>query len=317
MRNLYTSRRRKNPARFIILILLLSAVIFLFYNKFIKSVSQNSKSLNNPAISSENLKPESLQKSAPNTLGAAVENALSGTQGTYGVFIKNLKTNETYQINGHKVFEAGSLYKLWIMGEAMNQIESGDLDENEQLSEDIGVLNQKFRISDDLAELTDGTIDLTVASALNQMITISHNYAALLLTEKLKLSSVAGYLKKNDLNESIVGTNGESPTTTPADIGLFFEKLYKVQLANPEYTQKMIDLLKKQTINDKLPIGLPEGISIAHKTGEIEYFTHDAGIVFSNSGDYIIAVLSQSDYPPGAEERISMISKAVYDYFEK
>lgn len=317
MKNLYLAKKSKRSGWLIIAILLLGALIFLFSNQIIKTSSINFKGLNNPGLSSENLKPENPAKSAPNTLGAAVENALSGTQGTYGVFVKNLKTGETYQINGNRIFEAGSLYKLWIMGETIKQIESGNLDENEELSGEAGDLNQKFGISDDLAELSDGTINLSVASALSQMITISHNYASLLLTEKIKLSSVASYLKENGFNDSVVGTNGESPTTTPTDIALFFEKLYKGQLANPEYTKKMIDLLKNQTLNGKLPKGLPDGISIAHKTGEIDYFTHDAGIVFTTKGDYIIVVLSKSDYPPGSEERISMISKAVYDYFEK
>ncbi len=72
---------------------------------------------------------------------------------------------------------------------------------------------------------------------LNQMITISHNYAALLLTEKVKLSTVAKFLQTNGFKESNVGTNGEAPVTTPSDIALFLEKLYKGQLANPTYTR--------------------------------------------------------------------------------
>ena len=56
-------------------------------------------------------------------------------------------------------------------------------------------------------------------------------------------------------------------------------------------------------------------ISIAHKTGEIGYFTHDAGIVFSNKGDYIIVVLTESDFPLATEEQIADISKSVNEYF--
>ena len=79
----------------------------------------------------------------------------------------------------------------------------------------------------------------------------------------------------------------------------------------------MLDLLKKQKLNNKLPANLPEGVEIAHKTGEIGYFTHDAGIVYTSKGDYIIVVLSQSDMPSAAEDRIASISKNVYDYFQK
>ena len=34
-----------------------------------------------------------------------------------------------------------------------------------------------------------------------------------------------------------------------------------------------------------------------------------------SNGEYIIVVLSKSAYPPGAEERIAEISRAVYEYF--
>ena len=77
----------------------------------------------------------------------------------------------------------------------------------------------------------------------------------------------------------------------------------------------MIGLLKMQKLNEKLPKYLPNGTVVAHKTGEIDFLTHDAGIIYTKNGDYIIAIFSESDYPPGAKERIAQISKAVYNYF--
>jgi hypothetical protein len=42
---------------------------------------------------------------------------------------------------------------------------------------------------------------------------------------------------------------------------------------------------------------------------------HDAGIVFSQAGDYIIVLLSDSDNPSGAMEKEALVSKATYEYF--
>lgn len=283
-------KRRKFKLRWVIYLL---AAIFVIF--FILRVKQ-------PANSPK-----------PN-LKTVVEKALTNSKGTYALAIKNLKTGESFYLNKHKVFEAGSLYKIWIMAEAFQQIAEGTLKEDQLLSEDVAILHEKFNISSQSAELRKGQVTLTVKEALTQMITISHNYAALLLTEKVKISAVKTFLERNNFKESSVG---EPPTTTVADMALFFEKLYKGELGNPQSTQEMIDLLKKQTINDKLPKYLPKEVSIAHKTAEIGYFTHDAGIVFTPKGDFIIVILSESDYPPGAEERIAQISQAVYEYFEK
>src|SRR3989344_3971334 len=245
-----------------------------------------------------------------------IQDSLKGTKGTYGVIIKNLKTGEFYVINEHTVFEPGSLYKIWIMTVAIDQIRNGKLKGEEELSEDIKVLNDKFKISSESAELTEGTVTFAVNQALEQMITISHNYAALILTEKIRLSNVKTFLQKEGFSESTVGVDGSSPTSTPSDIALFFEKLYKGKLANPQDSDKMLDLLKRQKLNDKLPKYLPSEAVVAHKTGEIDFFTHDAGIVYGPKSDYIIVVLSKSDLPAAAEERIADISKKVYDYFE-
>ncbi len=250
-----------------------------------------------------------------NSLKSVVDNALEGTTGTYGIVIKNLKTGETYSANEHKVFDTGSLYKLWVMATVYKQIENGQLQEDQMLSEDVATLNQKFNISSESAERTEGTVTFTVRDALTQMITTSDNYAALLLSEKVRLSSVAAFLKKHNFGESAVGTTGGSPTATPSDVALFFEKLYNGKLANEHYTDEMMNVLKTQQLNNGIPKYLPDKSKVANKTGEIDAFKHDAAIIFTDNGDYIIVVMSETDAPLAAQERIALVSKGVFDYF--
>ncbi|MDZ4228546.1 MAG: serine hydrolase [Candidatus Levybacteria bacterium] len=247
-------------------------------------------------------------------LHKTISNSLSGAKGKYSVAVEDLKNGKKESLYGDKVFAVGSLYKLWVMAEAHRQIQEGLLSKDEVLSEEVSVLNKDFNIDPESAELTKGVITLTVRDALKQMITISHNYAALLLTKKIKLSNVANFLEINGFKNSHVGN---VPTSTADNIATFFEKLYKGELANAQYTNEMLALLKAQSLNNKLPKYLPKGTVIAHKTGEIDYLSHDAGIVYAKNRDYVIVVLSESDYPPGAEERISQISKSVFDYFTK
>jgi len=247
-----------------------------------------------------------------NGLEKAVLDSLKGSKGTYAVAIKNLNTGESYYLNEHKKFEAASLYKNWIMATVFGQIETGKISRDEILKKDIAKLNEEFEIATESAEMTEGEIEVSVIQALIGMITISHNYDALILTDRVRLSSVRSFLAESGLNESSVGS---PPLITAYDASLFFEKLYKQELASPESTKEMIDFLKKQTLNNKIPKFLPEDLVIAHKTGELGSFTHDAGIVYTPKGNYIIAILSESNYPSGAEENISKISKVVYDYF--
>lgn len=249
-------------------------------------------------------------------LDDVVHKQLEGTKGEYSVAIKNLKTGESYCFKCEKVYVAASLYKLWVMAEAFRQIEKGELKEDEILSSTISDLNQTFQISSESAELTTGEISLSVRLALKQMITISHNYAALLLAERVKHSKISDFLEDYGFNKSSLGEGEEGPVTTASDTLIFFEKLYKGELATPNNTQKILDLLKAQQLNEKLPKYLPKEVPVAHKTGEIGYYSHDAGIVFSPKSDYIIVVLSKTQIPAAANTRIANISKAVYAYFK-
>jgi beta-lactamase class A len=250
-----------------------------------------------------------------NPLRDVVTSAMDGTTGTYGIAIKNLKTHESYYSNGNMVFDTGSLYKLWVMAIVYKQIQNGQLTEDQILRQDIPTLNQEFGIDPSYAELSEGTITLTVHDALYQMITISHNYSAMLLTEKVGLSSLATFLTEYGFTQSKVGINGDNPTSTASDIALFFEKLYNGDFANEQYTKEMIDMLKDQQLSGGIPKYLPTQTEVANKTGDIDFFKHDGGIVFTNKGDYILVVLSQSDSPPDAQERIAILSKAIFYYF--
>jgi beta-lactamase class A len=317
-------RRRKNQLTFWIVVLLLFLAIAGYIFVIDQNRSKSQTELIAPVVLAEVLSAQekspdetaqSLAKIDNSNLQKIVADDLAGTSGTYAVVVKNMKTGEHYELNGEHVFESGSLYKLWIMATVYQAEEKGNLDDNQELSESVENLNQKFQIDPSVAEMTDGVIDYTVHDALYKMITISDNYTALLLTSKIRLSTVASYLVSQNFDESSVGVNGDAPTTTASDIENFFEQLYKGTLASPDYNQKMLDLLKQQKLNGKIPKELPDNLAIAHKTGELDTFSHDAGIIYSPKGDYILILMSDSDNPPAAEDRISAISKDIYAYF--
>lgn len=251
------------------------------------------------------------------SLSEVVEKSLGEAKGDYGIVIKNLKTEESYALNSRKVFQPASLYKLWVMATVYEEVKDGNLKENDILSSTIPELNAEFELSPEEAELTTGAIERTVKDALFQMITISHNYSALLLSNEIGNSRVSSVMLNLGLSDSRMGTSTLPPQTTASDIALFFDLLYKGEIVDKTYSQKMIDILLKQELNDRIPKLLPKGTKVAHKTGELFFFKHDAGIVFSEEGDYIFVALSETKSPAKAAEKIANLSKAVYEYFQR
>jgi len=248
------------------------------------------------------------------SLGQAVDEALSGTSGTYAVFIKDLQTGRTYTKNERESFEAASLYKLWVMVETYRQIAEGKLTEETGMKNSVEALNKIFDIASESAELKEGEISLTVKQALEKMITVSDNYAAYLLMTKIRTSNVKLFLESNNFFNSSIGSE---PKTTASDMALFFEKLYRNELGTRENTEKMLDLLARQQLNDRIPKYLPKNIRVMHKTGELGGVKHDVGIVAGPSGDYIIVLMSDSNNPQAAAERLAKVSESVYNYMSK
>lgn len=199
------------------------------------------------------------------------------------------------------------------MGATFEKISKGELSEKEVLKETIEDLNKKFDIASEEAELTEGEVEKTVKEAMEKMIIISDNYSALLLASRIGNLSLSTFLNKYDFTNSSIGS---PPKSTAKDISGFFEKLYLGKLVSKKDSLQMIEILKRQTLNDRIPKYLPENISVAHKTGELDTVKHDAGIVFAKNGDYIIVVLSSSNNPIQTAERIARFSEAVYKYFE-
>lgn len=310
MYNRLAKRRRQLKRNYSGLIILLTLIVSLVY--IVKNVSGSK----NTKVTAVNIAitptPTSIQTSS--LIGKIIQEELKDTKGSYGVVVKNLKTGEVFSQNEHLQFESGSLYKLWLMGLIFEKIKNKDLGEDDILEEEVSVLNKEFGIDPENAEKTEGTVSYSIYDLTSRMITISDNYAALLLTKTVKRSAISDYIKRQGFRETKVGTNEIPPVTTPSDVALFFEKLYNFKLTTREYSHKMLTLLKQQRLNDKIPKLLPEGTEIAHKTGELDYYTHDGGIVYSPKGDFIIVILTKSDFPAVANERISSISKAVFDY---
>lgn len=271
--------------------------------------------------------PSVLSASAPiqkvSMLPKIVNDNFSEYGDDYAVVVKNLKTGEEFKFNENKKFNSASLYKLWVMAVTFQKIKDETLKEDQVLSGDLGKFDNALSTASPTPTPEGSTepqiteepkiISMTVKDAIEKMIVVSDNYAALLLASKNGTFSVTNFLKSYGFMNS---NFKQPPQTTADDIALYFEKLYKGEIVDKEYSSIMMDTLKRQTINDRIPADLPEDIVVAHKTGELFGAKHDAGIVFTEKGDYIIVVLSDTKDVKEAIEKTSNFSKEIFDYFE-
>lgn len=299
-------RKKKRLKTLFFFIIVLTFIVFSVYK--ISSLGKTTSILSPLAESIE-----IISETMKNPIQKIAEKELFASEIKYGIVVKNLKTGEGYYYNDSEKFQTASLYKLWAMAAAFEKISDGKLNENEILSGKIEDINEMFNIASEEAELTEGEVTKSVKDAIDKMIVISDNYSALLLVSRIRNASLTSFLKNYGFNNSSIGT---PPQSTAGDIAMFYEKLYKEEIGNKEDSGKMMEILKRQTFNDRIPKYLPDDVIVAHKTGELGSVKHDAGIVFAKKGDYVIVVLSDSNNPAKTAERIARFSESVYKHFE-
>ena len=74
--------------------------------------------------------------------------------------------------------------------------------------------------------------------------------------------------------------DGQSNITSAKDCGILLEHIYNGTCVSSKYSKEMRKLLLAQTRRWKIPSGIPSGIKVANKTGEISSVEHDMAIVY-------------------------------------
>lgn len=230
-----------------------------------------------------------------------IKEEIDGFKGTCGVIIKNENTGDCLQYNEEVVFPAASIIKLSILLELFKRIEKGEFNLEERI-----VLKESDKVGGFgvLKEL-DCDVNLTIKDLATLMIILSDNVGTNKLIDILDMGSINNTVKELGMKDTVLGRkmmDGEAKkrgldnytsakdTLTILEAYLNSSKFIELNAKNRE---TIIDILKKQQCNNKLPLLMPNNISFGHKTGDLPGVEHDAGILFSKIGDIIIIVLTK------------------------
>ncbi|MBW4061168.1 serine hydrolase [Candidatus Saccharibacteria bacterium] len=225
----------------------------------------------------------------------ALLTSFAGGSSMYGISVTNLSTGETASVNGAAPMEAASLYKLFVASEIYHRIDIGQL----TYGQDAG-----------------GGSGQNIADCLNAMITVSDNTCGHALGDIVGWGDLNAGLKAEGYTATDL--SGAYPTSSPQDIAKLYSRLYGNTLNSPSSNAAFIDLLKNQSLNAQLPSGLPAGTVIAHKTGELDGYIHDAGIVYGPKANYIVVMLSGPwGTPAAANSAFTSLSGQLWNHIEQ
>ena len=240
-------------------------------------------------------------------LKARVQKLIDASGAEVAVAMRTVDGRDEILIDPDKKFHAASTMKVPVMIELFRQADAGML----KLDEQLPVRNEFHSIVDgsvyqlSVGDDSDAGVyahaggTMSLRDLCEAMITVSSNFAANLLIERVGVENVRktvtrlgadGMIVRRGVEDQKAFDRGMNNETTARALAILMQKIAKGEAVNPRADADMAEILKRQTFHDAIPAGLPPGTAVAHKTGNITKIHHDAAIVYGPR-PYVLVVL--------------------------
>lgn len=237
-----------------------------------------------------------------------VHNLTANLTGNYGLYVFNLTTKISFGISENQVFPAASLMKLPVILTLYKEVEAGKLD-----------LTTKYTLMAKDKRSGAGPMQYQPAGTVytyQKMIELMGNQSDNTAFNVFRNLLGDGQIQKTIADLGMKQTSIKEFETTPADIGLFFRKLYAGSILTRNHRDEILGYIIKTFDESRIPAGVPAGTRVAHKVGTDVGIISDGGIVFGTK-PYIIVMMSDKNLESEVKAILPKISQAVWEFETK
>lgn len=208
--------------------------------------------------------------------------------GDLSIFYKNLTTDESVVVEGDKKYYMASLYKVILGLFLLGEVEKGNI----------------------ALDSPVGTSSATLSTMLEKIITESNNEYSEQLGDEFGWKKIEVEVKEKLGIEFSLGKDLE---ISVENIGILFRNIALARNIRDSERDYMLRLLKDQKIRNKLPKYLPASVRAHNKTGELDNYSHDAGIFYTPKANYILVFMSKTEDTDDTNEQMALMSKEIYE----
>lgn len=265
-----------------------------------------------------------------------IEQIIVTKDAVVGVSIFGIENKDSLSINGNERFPMQSVFKLHIALAVLDQVDRGKLNLNQEI-----FISKKELLPNTWSPIRDkypnGNIKLTLAEIIKYTVAISDNNGCDIL---LKLiggpEEVEKYIYGLGIKNISITYNEEemhkdwdaqfSNWTTPTAATELLVAFYtKNILSKSSFNFLLKTMIETSTGKNRIKAQLPEGTTVAHKTGSsgkneegITGASNDIGVVALPNGNHFaisVFITNSKEREEINEKIISDISKLSWDYF--
>lgn len=265
-----------------------------------------------------------------------IEQIIVTKDAVVGVSIFGIENKDSLSINGNERFPMQSVFKFHIALAVLDQVDRGKLNLNQEI-----FISKKELLPNTWSPIRDkypnGNIKLTLAEIIMYTVAISDNNGCDIL---LKLiggpEEVEKYIYGLGIKNISITYNEEemhkdwdaqfSNWTTPAAATELLVAFYtKSILSKSSFNFLLKTMIETSTGKNRIKGQLPEGTTVAHKTGSsgkneegITGASNDIGVVALPNGNHFaisVFITNSKEREEINEKIIADISKLAWDYF--
>jgi beta-lactamase class A len=261
-------------------------------------------------------------------LTSQLQDAIKGFNGQVGIYVQNLKTGKTAEINPDTLFPTASMIKVSIQCGVMDKIEKGQLAYNQKLVYRDSLLYPGVDI---LGSFKDkDTIELSKVVLL--MITMSDNTASTWLQKIVTGEYINNWLDQNGFKVMRVNSRVKGReqirakygwgVSTPREMSRLFTMIRNGEAVSPAASERMYRNLIRIYWDDKALSQIPPYIQAASKQGAVDEAKSETVLVNAPHGDYVFSVMTNNNkdqrWVPDNEAflLIQKISALLWHYYE-
>lgn len=192
--------------------------------------------------------------------------------GVYGVKLVELSgQRRNAEYNATRQFTTASTYKMFVAYSILLRIERGELH---------------------WGDASYG--GYTISTCFDRMIELSNNECAVDLLLKVSYAGVQADAHAIGATHTYFPGRGQDITSNAHDESLLLSLLYTGQILTEQASRdRMIAAMKGNVYVKGIPSGVP-GIEVADKVGFLDALLHDAAIVYSPKGTYVLIVMTDN-----------------------
>ena len=262
------------------------------------------------------------------SLTRQLQKTVGGFNGEVGIYVHNLKTGQTAEINADTVFPTASMIKVSILCGLMDKIQKGEIDYHQKL---VFTEPLRYDTGDILGSVRDkDTIELSKVAML--MITMSDNTASLWLQDMVTGEYINNWLEQNGFEHMRVNSRVKGREeirakygwgmTTPREMCKLFTMIGTGIAVSPEASERMYRNLGHIYWDDNALSQIPPYVQTASKQGFVDQSRSETVFVNAPHGDYVFSIITnhQKDKSYKHDNEgfvlIRNVSALLWHYFE-